>query len=258
MAETTTETTEMDPRVAAEEEEAERWAHEELPERQIDYERIKRFVIKRDGKDFIQFLGLIDLLHQESGGRFTITTRLEQAPTDENKQTAIVSAMVTLRGDDGEPVREAAGLGDANPANVSRAMAPHLIRMAETRGKARALRDLLNVGMVAAEELGPDGPAPGFAHDEPRAAGNGAPAQAPAVNPNQDGITLEGRWYTRDQVWGFYQQRASQCRDRGLPIPQPMLNRNVPLQTIVDKTQEMKRTLAQAGALAPAGDQGRP
>ena len=61
------ETTELDPRLQQQEEEDEAWAHEEAgdddedggpPERpEVDYERIRRWVIQRDGKDFIQYLG---------------------------------------------------------------------------------------------------------------------------------------------------------------------------------------------------------
>ncbi|HEV3312753.1 MAG TPA: hypothetical protein VG815_19750 [Chloroflexota bacterium] len=92
----------------------------------------------RPGKDYIVYSALLDRAHQS--GLRRIATTLLQAPDDSNGMVAIVSAQVeTERG-----VFD--GIGDANPQNVSRSVASHLIRMAETRAKARALRDAVNVG----------------------------------------------------------------------------------------------------------------
>ena len=44
-------------------------------------------------------------------------------------------------------------VGDATPENVTARIAPHFIRMADTRAKARALRDALNIGAVTLEEF---------------------------------------------------------------------------------------------------------
>ncbi len=109
----------------------------------------QKFIIQRDGKDFVLYAGLLDAAH--TAGLQSITTRLVQAPAADNDYTAIVHAAVTLSGD-----RVFNGLGDANATNVGRFIAPHIIRMAETRAKARALRDAINVGVTAFEELGPD------------------------------------------------------------------------------------------------------
>jgi hypothetical protein len=106
----------------------------------------REFIVERQGRSFVLYAGLLDLAHSQ--GLRAIRTRLVQVPADENGQLAIVSAEVdTDRG-------TFSGLGDASPANVSRAMLNCTIRLAETRAKARALRDAVNVGVVAFEELG--------------------------------------------------------------------------------------------------------
>lgn len=75
-------------------------------------------------------------------------------PDADNGNVAIVKATVKLERD-GE-FYQFTGIGDASADNVNRNIAPHLIRMAETRAKARALRDAINVGVTAFEELGED------------------------------------------------------------------------------------------------------
>jgi hypothetical protein len=107
------------------------------------------FVIKRQGKDFILYAGLLDAAH--AGGLKALETRLLQAPSKENGDTAIVQAVASFG--DG---RMFGGIGDANPGNVGPNIRAHAIRMAETRAKARALRDALNIGAAALEELGDD------------------------------------------------------------------------------------------------------
>lgn len=115
----------------------------------------EEFFITRQGKTYILFAGLLDEAH--SRGLAAIDTDLIQIPEDANGQVAITKATVTIEKPDqstGE-VRQAtfSGIGDASPQNVSRNIVPHLIRMSETRAKARALRDAVNVGATSLEEL---------------------------------------------------------------------------------------------------------
>jgi len=105
----------------------------------------KEQLVNRQGKDFVLYAGLLDAAHRNGLSR--ITTTMVESPRAENKWTAIVSARVQV------PWGIYDGLGDANAENVGRMIAPHIVRMAETRAKARALRDALNVGMAAVEEL---------------------------------------------------------------------------------------------------------
>jgi hypothetical protein len=111
------------------------------------------FLITRQGKQYVLFAGLLDEAHGR--GLKSIDTQLIQIPEEANGNVAIVKAVAEM-----EDGRRFSGLGDASPQNVSRNIAVHLIRMAETRAKARALRDAVNVGATALEELsdGDDSP----------------------------------------------------------------------------------------------------
>lgn len=105
-------------------------------------------IINRQGKDFVLYAGLLDAAHK--AGLQSISTHMVQCPSAANGGCAIVHADAEF------PWGTFSGIGDADNENVSRQILPHKIRMAETRAKARALRDALSVGMVAAEEMGPD------------------------------------------------------------------------------------------------------
>jgi len=106
----------------------------------------KDYIINVQGSDFVKYEGLLDEAHQQ--GLCRVSTTLIQVPHADNGHVAIVAAEVeTAKG-------TFSGIGDACPANVSRMIAPHAIRMAETRAKARALRDAVNIGVAALEELG--------------------------------------------------------------------------------------------------------
>lgn len=96
-------------------------------------------------KEVVSYRGLLDLVHRERLRE--LRTTLLQPPTKENGDTAIVHATVrTNRG-------IFTGIGDANPRNVNAKIVPHLVRMAETRAEARAMRKAVNIGVVAIEEL---------------------------------------------------------------------------------------------------------
>lgn len=136
-------------------------------------------------KQVALYKGLLAKAHED--GLSKIATRLAQVPTEENARTAIATAeVVTSKG-------TFEGIGDASPENVPLHILPHLIRMAETRAKARALRDAVNIGTVSFEEL--DGAEDGAVPSDlgsGASTGNGAAAPPPAP-ANGSGNALKAR-----------------------------------------------------------------
>jgi hypothetical protein len=122
----------------------------------------KEFIIERQGRHFVLYAGLLEEAHSQ--GLKEITTTLLQLPSPENGHVAVCQAVVeTEKG-------RFTGIGDASPENVPPLIRNHTIRMSETRAKARALRDAVNVGVTALEELGGDE--------------DGTPAPSPALQPS--------------------------------------------------------------------------
>jgi hypothetical protein len=139
------------------------------------------FLITRQGKQYVLFAGLLDEAHGR--GLSSIDTELLEVPSEGNGQLAIVKARVEM-----EDGRTFSGIGDASPANVGRSIVPHIIRMAETRAKARALRDAVNVGATALEELSDGDDAPSAGYPPPR--GLQAASQMPSADERRATLTV--------------------------------------------------------------------
>ncbi len=122
----------------------------------------EKHIIELQGKKFVTYDGLLDEAHQL--GLKSIETEMVQY----DKACVIFKAVAKTED------KLFVGHGDATPENVNSMIRKHMIRMAETRAKARALRDLTNVGMVAVEELGGD--------DAPK---QQTPKQTPKQAPKQ-------------------------------------------------------------------------
>ena len=177
-------------------------------------------------KDVVLYAGLLSQAHEEGLAR--VRTSILQIPTEENGRLAIIKAEVeTAKG-----LFEA--VGDACPENVDEFLAPHLIRVAETRAKARALRDAVNVGVVSYEELdgvslnrdsSPGSGAP-TADQAPRRArtGNGVarprgngPSRPPRSSNGNDSMTeAQRRYLFRILAGQGYQREAAEERLKDL------------------------------------------
>jgi hypothetical protein len=102
----------------------------------------REFLTTIHGRDFVQFAGLLAMAHAQ--GLVSLTAELVLVTTD----LALARATATFA--DGRTFTEAA---DATPDNVNAGVRKHFARCALTRAKSRALRDALNITMVAVDEL---------------------------------------------------------------------------------------------------------
>lgn len=135
---------------------------EEVEAMELSREFRERFVRNLQGCDYILYGGVLQLAKER--GLRRISTSIVQLPSKENSMYAVVEAEIETS--DGV-FRE---LGDASPESVARSIQPHLLRMAATRAKARAMRDAVGIDMVALEELGDAQPAEDYY--------DGAPAES--------------------------------------------------------------------------------
>lgn len=104
-----------------------------------------RFIIQLQGKNYVTYEGLLDQAHQL--GLESIKVDVVQLPAQDNNMTAVCRASAKA-GD-----KTFVDFGDASPTSVGQKLVPHILRMASTRAKARALRDMTNIGITAIEEL---------------------------------------------------------------------------------------------------------
>lgn len=98
----------------------------------------QKYIIQRNGRDYVLYAGLLNEAHKQ--GLKSIETELLREPLTEPPYLAVSHARVEF-----EDGRVFTGIGDASPASVGKNIVPHIVRMSETRAKARALRDALNI-----------------------------------------------------------------------------------------------------------------
>ena len=101
-----------------------------------------QYITYLHGKPFVRYAGLLALAHER--GLVSLKARFISVTAE----LALAEAEAVFA--DGKTYCECA---DATPQNVPQHIRPHFPRMALTRCKARTLRDALNIGIAALEEV---------------------------------------------------------------------------------------------------------
>ena len=124
-------------------------------------------VISLSGNHYVKYSGLVAIAHMKGikGIKTEILIqdvisedRIQEEQIEENGIKTIIKTVKTCRvmirttvfGLDGE---EFTSIATATQYNLKKNMLPYIYEMAETRAKARALRDFVGIGLTAWEEL---------------------------------------------------------------------------------------------------------
>jgi hypothetical protein len=103
---------------------------------------LSKWIVTIHGKETIRYQGLLAMAHEQ--GLVSLSARF----TSLTSELAVAMAFAKFK--DGRAFFEA---GESTPTNVQAGVRAAWARMALTRAKARVLRDALNIGIVALEEL---------------------------------------------------------------------------------------------------------
>ena len=127
------------------------WIEEKKMKRNIGIN--PKYIIKIKGQDYVTYNGLLDLAHRLG----LVDLRTELIHFDENKHSCIFKAHAVLQHNESDPtdhkVLTFTGYGHTDENNLKGFTKQFYIVMAETRAKARVLRDALNIDMCSVEEL---------------------------------------------------------------------------------------------------------
>ena len=103
----------------------------------------EKYIIDIKGKKFVTFNGLLDLAHEKG----LVSLKVQELSVDWDKKSAFCIAACKI----GEVCVTCVGSGTQD--NCGSMVAGHFVEMSQTRAFARCLRTILNVDMVAVDEL---------------------------------------------------------------------------------------------------------
>ncbi len=106
-----------------------------------------RFIREINGRQFVTYSGLLEMA--KSSGLDRLEVEVLQYPSESNGFCCVCLATAELNSS-----KTAKDIGEASKSNLDSRVAEFLFSMASTRAKARALRNLLGIGITALEELG--------------------------------------------------------------------------------------------------------